>query len=295
MKAPAAFDYESAIWGEEVLIPGEHSIAGFRLAQVLSRLPERGRVLEVGCGAGRFLRAVERARPELVLVGADVSRAALRRAAELSPEIELRLVPNPDAPLPAADGEFDAVLALDVIEHVAAPDLLLAEIARVVRPGGLLLAHVPCEGDPLSLWRWIPGQGGPGGLKRRLAGHIQRFRRSDLLARIRAAGFEIVSLRHSLHLAGNLSDVLAFAWLAARGASAHDGEALTTSTLVARAAELRQGGRGTIGGRFVQLADAALWWEATLLGRIPSWAVHVCARRLPSGSPADDASRARRV
>ena len=61
-------------------------------------------------------------------------------------------------PLPAADGEFDAVLAMDVLEHVTDPDHTLAEIRRVLAPGGGFHLQVPCEADPRSLWRWLPGQ-----------------------------------------------------------------------------------------------------------------------------------------
>ena len=63
MSGPDGFDYETARWGEETIRPGERSIAGYRLAEALRFLPERGRVLEVGCGAGRFLRAVARRGP----------------------------------------------------------------------------------------------------------------------------------------------------------------------------------------------------------------------------------------
>ena len=193
MSGPGGFDYEAARWGEETIRPGERSIAGYRLAEALRFLPERGRVLEVGCGAGRFLRAVGAARPGLLLTGADVSRGALATLASLAPDIETRLSTR-DA-LPARDGEFDAVLLLDVLEHLDDPAGMLAEIRRVLVPGGVLHAHVPCEGDPRSLWRWLPGQRGAGAWKRRFGGHLQRFRRRELLARIEAAGFEMLRER----------------------------------------------------------------------------------------------------
>ena len=92
MSRVQAFDYESAIWGAETIRPGEWTIAGYRLEEVLVHLPRRGRVLEIGCGAGRFLRALHLHRPELELVGADVSRSALAILSETSPEIETRWV-----------------------------------------------------------------------------------------------------------------------------------------------------------------------------------------------------------
>jgi SAM-dependent methyltransferase len=271
----SAFDYESAVWGAETIVPGERTIAGFRLREALALLPARGRVLELGCGAGRFLRAVQRARPALEVCGADVSVRALARAAELAPGTDLRRVAGPSAPLPARDREFDAVLALDVLEHVPDPERFLAEIARVLAPGGVFHLHVPCEGDPLSLWRWLPGQRGPDAWKFRLAGHVQRFRRRALLASIERAGFTIERVRYSLHLAGNLADVAAFAALAARRRSRR-GDVTTTGDLLAQAA--RPEGAGALGA-LVRGVDALLWLEARLLARLPSWALHVGARR----------------
>jgi SAM-dependent methyltransferase len=261
-----AFDYDSAIWGAETVRPGEWTIAGYRLDQVLVHLPHRGRVLEMGCGAGRFLRAIHLHRPELELVGADVSRHALEILSQTSPEIETRWVE--DTSLPAAGGEFDAILAMDVLEHVADPDHTLAEIRRVLAPGGFFHLHVPCESDPRSLWRWLPGQRGERGLKRRLGGHIQSFRRVEILRRLRASGFEIVRVRNSLHLLGNLADVTLFIGLAFANRRRAAGPRTTTGDVIARKS------------RVLGAVDALLCWEARLLGRVPSWSIHVSARTL---------------
>jgi SAM-dependent methyltransferase len=48
-----------------------------------------------------------------------------------------------NGPLPFSDGTFDTVLLMDVLEHIARPDALIAELARVLRPGGVLLAGTP--------------------------------------------------------------------------------------------------------------------------------------------------------
>lgn len=261
MSAP--FDYEAASWSAARLRPGEKSIAGFRLEELLLHLPGRGRVLEVGCGSGRFLRAVAALRPGLVPVGCDLSRTALARLAVEAPQVETRPVESRGR-LPAEDAEFDAVLALDVLEHLADPDAMLVEMRRVLAPGGVLHLHVPCEGDWLSPWRWLPGQRGERGLKRRLGGHLQSFRRRELLARLEAAGFARLRVRYSLHLIGALADVAAFVALAA--ASHRDPSPHTTGDLLAR-------------GGVVGAVDALLWCEAKLLSRLPSWSLHVSARR----------------
>ncbi len=262
------FDYEAATWAAARLRPGERSSAGFRLEEALCHLPERGRVLEVGCGAGRFLRALSAARPGLLRVGCDVSRNALAQLAAEAPEIEIRALER-EGRLPAADAEFDAVLALDVLEHLEDPDAMLAESWRVLAPGGVLHLYVPCEGDPLSPWRWLPGQGRERGLKRRFGGHLQRFRRAELLARVEAAGFERLRVRYSLHALGALADVGAFLALAAGQRRSRTPR--TTADLVAGASPL------------VRAVDGLLWCEARLLSRVPSWSVHVSARRVAPG------------
>lgn len=270
MSRGGGFDYEVALWGAETVCPGEWSIAGYRLDEALVHLPRRGRVLELGCGAGRFLRALRLLVPELELVGADVSRLALGTLSELSPGIEGRLVEG--ASLPAASGEFDAVLALDVLEHVSDPDRTLAEIHRALAPEGIVHLHVPCEADPRSLWCWLPGQSGEGALKRRFGGHIQRFRRDEILARLHASGFEVVRVRNSLHALGNLADVAMFLGLALANRRRSGGPLTTTGDVMARKRPL------------LRVVDALLCWEARLLGRVPSWSIHVTARKRETGA-----------
>jgi SAM-dependent methyltransferase len=258
------FDYEAATWGADRIRPDGWSIASYRLSEVLAGLPERGRVLEVGCGAGRYLRALAELRPDLELVGCDVSRKALDQLASRAPSIEHRLAMGET--LPAETGEFDAVLVIDVLEHVPDPVALLRDVRRILADAGRFHLHVPCEGDPLCLWRWLPGQSGPQALKQRLAGHVQRFRRRQLLETLAQVGFETMRVRNSLHVLGNLADVAAF--LRLRRANREGAAATTTGDLVAA------------GDWWVRGVDAVLWAEARLLSRVPSWSIHVWSRRL---------------
>jgi 2-polyprenyl-6-hydroxyphenyl methylase/3-demethylubiquinone-9 3-methyltransferase len=95
------------------------------------------KALDVGCGGG--LMAEEVAELGFVVVGVDPSApsiATARTHAEASGlRIEYRQASG--EALPFADGAFDLVYCCDVIEHVANPDLLIAESARVLRPGGV--------------------------------------------------------------------------------------------------------------------------------------------------------------
>jgi SAM-dependent methyltransferase len=277
VSAQGGFDYEQGTWGREDVGIGDHSVAGHTLREAQTALPAAGAVLELGCGAGRMLGGLERARPDLAFVGIDISRTALTVARERLPRVAFRLAEDPRAPLPAADGEFDTVLVLDVLEHVDDPAATLAELHRALRPGGRMHLHVPCEGDALSLWRWLPGP--LARLKRRYAGHVQRFTRADVARLLEGAGFTVERTRHSLHLLGNLADVAVFAGIALLARWRPEGAPLTTGDVVSGA---RRGGAGWLAraaGACVRMVDALLWLEARVLSRCPSWCLHITARR----------------
>jgi SAM-dependent methyltransferase len=99
------------------------------------------RVLEVGCGSGVVLRdvAVMVGRRGQV-VGLDSSRAMLATARRLCRDApgraRITLRGGDATRLPFAAARFDATLAVTVVLHVATPDALVAELARVTRPGG---------------------------------------------------------------------------------------------------------------------------------------------------------------
>lgn len=88
-----------------------------------------GDILDVGCGEQPYRRWVTGARR---YVGLDVVQG---------PSVDIVVAPGERWPL--SDHQFDGVLCTQVIEHVAALEWLLAEIARTVRPGGLLVLSVP--------------------------------------------------------------------------------------------------------------------------------------------------------
>ncbi|WP_235949473.1 class I SAM-dependent methyltransferase [Candidatus Frankia alpina] len=96
------------------------------------RLPGE-RLLEIGVGTGLISRAfAERGRS---VVGVDLSAAMLAHAHERLPG---RIVRADAAALPLRTGAVDACLAVHVLHLVGDPDRVLAEVARVLRPGGLL-------------------------------------------------------------------------------------------------------------------------------------------------------------
>ncbi len=100
---------------------------------------QRADVLDIGCGGGLFAEALAGVAGQVT--GLDPSRgsieAARRHAAARG--LELRYVVGAGERLPFDDGAFDLVCCCDVLEHVDDVDAVLAESARVLRPGGVLL------------------------------------------------------------------------------------------------------------------------------------------------------------
>ena len=79
------------------------------------------------------------------MTGVDPSPAALARARAAHPDLEF-MAPAADGRLPFADGSFDVVTCVNVLQHVADTQWLLSEARRVLAPGGLLAVAVPFHG-----------------------------------------------------------------------------------------------------------------------------------------------------
>ena len=110
------------------------------------------RVLDLGCRAGALTRHFLEGNR---VVGLDVDAAALAKAAELGIE---PVQANVEDPLPFEDASFDAVVAGELFEHLRFPDALVAEIRRVLRPGGVLVGSVPNAFRLQSRLRFLRGR-----------------------------------------------------------------------------------------------------------------------------------------
>ena len=135
-------DWRDAVW-RAVPEGAEPERFAARRAFLLAHVAAGQSVLDLGCGDGVFAAALLDAR--CVVTMADVSGEALRRARTRARGAEaIELVES--APLPFAEDAFDVVWAGEVLEHVADVVGLLAEVRRVLRWGGTLLATTPWHG-----------------------------------------------------------------------------------------------------------------------------------------------------
>ena len=131
-----------------------------------------GAVLEVGCGAGDTLLMLKKT---YSVSGIDMSDEAVRITKEKGVPVQKGDATN----IPAAHELFDAVLALDVLEHIEKPDNALKEMKRVLKPGGTLVVFVPAF---MFLWSVTDV----------LSHHYRRYTRHELVALIESAGFTVV-------------------------------------------------------------------------------------------------------
>jgi len=106
----------------------------------------RCRAVDLGCGSGPTLRAVSRVSPDAVLLGIDRSDEALRQVATALEDHRgpvAAIAADLRDPLPIANRWADVILSYNTLECVPTPETLLAEVARVLRPGGrAVIAHV---------------------------------------------------------------------------------------------------------------------------------------------------------
>jgi SAM-dependent methyltransferase len=162
-----------------------------RLAFLRSFVRPELRVLDLGAGDGAF--AAELVRAGCSVVAVDVSEEALRRARARVPGLDARLV-REGAPLPLDEDSVDVVWAGEVLEHLADVAGLLAEVRRVLRWGGTLVATTPYHGRlqvaALALW--------PGALEEHFdprADHLRFFTARSVRAVVGDAGFAEVDVR----------------------------------------------------------------------------------------------------
>jgi len=139
------------------------------VARELRRLGTPGRAADIGAAGGGNTRVLLEHGWEAIAI--DASPAAV----ELARLRGIDAYHGDACYLPLSTGDFDFVMALDVLQHITDDRTACAELARVLRPGGTALISVPCD---LALWSAHDVA----------LGHVRRYSRESLTEVIEGAG-----------------------------------------------------------------------------------------------------------
>jgi SAM-dependent methyltransferase len=149
--------------------------------ELAARLGDRAAtVLDAGCGTGGLIRRLSKSNPAWQWTGVDVSPLACQLArSRTGADIREASLTG----LPFEDATFDAVVTADVLYHIEDDALALAELARVLRRGGLIVVNVPAH-----RWLWSYHD---------VATHAKRrYSRGELGAKLAAVGIAGLSITH---------------------------------------------------------------------------------------------------
>jgi SAM-dependent methyltransferase len=158
------------------------------------------RALDLGCGAGRHAFEMYRRGADVVAFDQDADElarvrdmfAAMKAAGEVPEGAEADVKEGDALGLPFGDGEFDRIVAAEILEHVPDDLRVLSELVRVLRPGGTVALTVPRWFPEAVCWRIsreyhdVPG------------GHIRIYTDAELVAKAESAGL-VYDARHHAH------------------------------------------------------------------------------------------------
>ena len=155
------------------------------------------RVLDMGCGGGRHAFALYRRGAHVVAL--DLDAAELKDVAgmfaAIAPEVPegatAQAIRGSAYELPFADASFDKIIAAEVLEHLPEDTRAMAELARVLKPGGSIAVTVPRWGPEKVCWALSDEYHANEG------GHIRIYKADQLRERLEQAGLEPVGAHHA--------------------------------------------------------------------------------------------------
>lgn len=157
------------------------------------------RVLDLGCGTGRHSFEALRRGARVVAFDNDAGELAevgelmdaMRREGQVPAGGAGTAVHGDASALPFPDGAFDRVIAAEILEHLPDDESAVAEIARVVRPGGLVVVTVPRYWPERLCWALSDEYHNTPG------GHVRIYTGRELLGKLGRAGLDPVGRHHA--------------------------------------------------------------------------------------------------
>lgn len=140
-------------WGVHII-----PLRAKRTAKILGEYVQKdARILDLGCGIGLSLHILAQIFPNII--GCDIDEKALQACDKILKEVGVKsigLKKYNGHKLPFPDNTFDAVLSIEVIEHVKSPNLMLKEIERVLKREGFLIITTPNKYWPMETHYKLP-------------------------------------------------------------------------------------------------------------------------------------------
>lgn len=139
-----------------------HYLHSFYFLRALGSLRnfDPAQILDAGCGAGDYSFYLARRYPKVQVLGLDLNEANVQHCREVAQKLGISNVQFEVADLAATDlpSEFDLVIAIDVLEHIAEQRQALRRLSAALRPNGVAFFHLPTgRTRPVPFSRWLGG------------------------------------------------------------------------------------------------------------------------------------------
>lgn len=151
------------------------------LQAIMDRLLPAGpdaRLLDIGCGAGNMIHHLSRYGQ---VKGLDIDERPVKKARERGYDVDRF---DATQPMPFAESSFDAITALDVIEHNEDDMAILADSFRLLKPGGHMIITVPA-----LMWLWSHNDD--------INAHVRRYTAGELKQKLDRTGFQVRRLTYN--------------------------------------------------------------------------------------------------
>jgi SAM-dependent methyltransferase len=186
------YDESSPNWTDELTTFHEQSAGSAHFIDVASRahaVDQVGRsvrgaepvILEVGCSSGFLLKDLRKSLPHALLIGSDCVRRPLERLARDVPDLPLLFFDLVNCPL--ADNGVDAVVLLNVLEHIENHEAAVQQLHRILKPGGVAVIEVPAGPHLYDVYD-------------KVLMHWRRYTLRELVSLMEGVGLRVVDRSH---------------------------------------------------------------------------------------------------